>query len=178
MAETLASSGKADSGGGSIKTDVSTIPRARRGSGTRSRILIDLFVYILSEPCRIDSWCAGKCGHQHPGRHCHAAADRHELPDRHTIARDDVGLAAVEPAHDFTALIPKGPLCDDLRHRTNVARVRQDGASGGSARSARRLRSVASPYGHYGPPTPRSQLTKGRRQCLIEGWPALLGYWR
>jgi len=43
------------SGGGSIKTDVSTIPRARRGSGTRSRILIDQFVNILPELDRIDS---------------------------------------------------------------------------------------------------------------------------
>jgi len=41
MAATLASSGMAVSGGGSIKTDVSTMPRARRGLGTRSRILID-----------------------------------------------------------------------------------------------------------------------------------------
>jgi hypothetical protein len=55
MAATLASSGIAVSGGGSIKTDVSTIPRARRGSGTRSRILIDQFVNILPEPDRIDS---------------------------------------------------------------------------------------------------------------------------
>ena len=55
MAATLAFSGKADSGGGSIKTDVATIPRARRGSGARSWILIDQFVNILSEPGRIDS---------------------------------------------------------------------------------------------------------------------------
>src|SRR5207302_4191278 len=80
MAETLASSGKADSGGGSIKTDVSTIPRVRRGSGTRSRILIDRFVDILPEPGRIDSRCAGERGHQHAGWHCHRAADGHEPP--------------------------------------------------------------------------------------------------
>jgi len=116
MAETLASSGKADSGGGSIKTDVSTIPRVRRGSGTRSWILIDQFVNILSEPCRIDSRCAGKRGHQHPGWYRHTAADGHELPDRHAIARDDVRLAAVEAAHDFAAVIPKRPLGDHLRH--------------------------------------------------------------
>src|ERR1700674_6127890 len=125
MAETLASSGKADSGGGSIRTDVSTIPRARRGSRTRSRILIDQFVNILSEPGRIDSRCAGARGQQHPGRHCHTAADGHELPDGHTIESDDVRLPAVEAAHDFAAVIPKRPLGDHLRHSGSVARVRR-----------------------------------------------------
>src|SRR2546430_8291051 len=124
MADTLVSCGKADSGGGSIRTDVSIIPRVRRGSGTRSRILIYQFVNILSEPGRIDSRCAGERGHQHPGWHCRTAADGHELPDGHTIARDDVGLAAVEAAHDFAAVIPKRPLGDHLRHLSSVARVR------------------------------------------------------
>src|SRR5438309_4085511 len=125
MAATLASSGNADSGGGSIRTDVSTIPRARRGSGTRSRILIDQFVNIASEPGWIDSRGPGERFQQHPSRHRFTAPDGHELPDGHAVARDDVRLASVETAHDFAALIPKRPLGDDLSHEGSVARVRR-----------------------------------------------------
>ncbi len=110
-----------------MRTDVSTIPRARRGSGTRSRILIDQFVNILPESNRIDARGASQGSQKHLSQHRLTAPDGHEFADWHAIARNDVGLAAVEPAHDFAALIPKRPLCDDPGHLASVARVRQLG---------------------------------------------------
>jgi hypothetical protein len=95
---------------------VSTIPRARRGSGTWSRILVDQFVNIASELGPIDWRGAGKRGQQHSGWHRLSAPDGHELADGHAIPRDDVGLASIKTAHDFSAFIPKRPLGDHFRH--------------------------------------------------------------
>ena len=72
-----------------------------------------------------DPRSAGQGSQKHLGRHGPTAPDRHEFPDRHAIACDDVGLAAVEPAHDFAALVSQRSLGDDLCHRATVAHVLQ-----------------------------------------------------
>lgn len=107
----------------SINTDVSSRPRARRlGLTTRCDFLACCFVQIRSElaivnPGRGPEKCDGRlCGDES------MAAQRRQLTDGHTIARDDEGLALVESAHDVAALVPKLPLADLATHRPSVAR--------------------------------------------------------
>ena len=106
-----------------INTDVSSRPRARRlGLATRCDFLARGFVQIRSElaivnPGRGPEECDGRlCGYES------MAAQRRQLADGHTIARDDKGLALVESTHDVAALVPKLPLADLATHPATVAR--------------------------------------------------------
>src|SRR6266571_5872713 len=124
MAETLARSGSASSAGGSINTEVSTSPCRRRCSGTWAGVLVDQFVHILSKPHSIDRRSPDESGQEELGWYGLPTSHWHELPDRHAIPGDDVGLASVQAPHYLTAIVPERSLRDYLRHQGIVARVR------------------------------------------------------
>ena len=117
-AETASSPGRspAETCSRSITTDVSMIPRGIGWSATRSGVVIERSVDIRPEPLGFNRGCPGERGDRGVGRHELARAQRDELADRHTVARDDERLAAVERAHDLTAAVAEFALRDLASH--------------------------------------------------------------
>jgi hypothetical protein len=89
-----------------MRIEVSTMPRARRKSGPRPRILVDQRINVFSEPRTIDRRRPSQGGEESCRRNEHTASHRHELSYRYPIARDYVGLAAIEAAHNLATVVP------------------------------------------------------------------------
>src|SRR5581483_7016213 len=116
MAEIASSSGRSSRSmrPRSTSTDVSTIPRGWRGSGTGRRILIENRVEIA--PQVIEPWRTDKRRNRCISGNEAASPERRELPHRNPVARDDEGLPAVQGAHDLSAVVTKLSLGDFPAH--------------------------------------------------------------
>ena len=81
------------------------MPRERRNSGPGLGILADQRINVLPEPCPIDRRRPGEGAEQSCRRNEHPAAHRYEFSHRNAVAGDDVGLTAIEAAHDLATVV-------------------------------------------------------------------------
>jgi hypothetical protein len=99
------------------------IPRSRRGSTTRRRILVDHCIHVVTELLELDRRSVsegcdrGLCGDE-PAR-----SQWLQFADGNTVARDDESLAAIQRTHDVAAAIAELSLGDLACHRSIVAPV-------------------------------------------------------
>jgi len=82
------------------------IPRLGRGSGTRSRFLIEPRIEVGPEPLELDGRSVAE--HGGCGFCCNELTlfERHQLSDWDSVARNDEGVSAVERPHDLAAFVP------------------------------------------------------------------------
>ena len=112
----------------SITTEVSTSPRGCRGSGTRSRVLIDERVDIFLKSPRSDTRSAGECGENGFTGDEHPLPDGNEFAYGNAVARDDERPALVESAHDASAFVAQLSLSDTPTHRSNCSTRATEGS--------------------------------------------------
>ena len=105
----------------SMSTDVSISPRGRRESATRSRILIDDRVEVLSESPGRYSRRSAESGQHGLSRDEHALSQRDQLTDGHAVARHDECFPFIQGTHDAPAVIAQLSLCDAAIHEPSVA---------------------------------------------------------
>ncbi len=94
----------------SMTTEVSI--NARSCLGTWRRVLLDERIGVEAEGIEVNRRRALECTDCAGGLSEIAAAQRGEATDRNPIAGHDKRIAAVEPAHDFAAVIAQFALAD------------------------------------------------------------------
>ena len=109
-----------------MTTEVSTSPRGWRGSATRRGILIANGVYIFPKAPERHAWGIGESRQCGFGRHELPLSYGNQLPDGHTIARDDEGFSPVQSPHDSSAVVAELSLGDPVAHGVIVARTLHD----------------------------------------------------
>ena len=87
----------------SMTADVSIRPRGCRRSDTGGHVLIEHGIYIGSEPVEVNRGSARKHGERDVGGNELSGNDRRQLSDRHAVAGNQKGLAAIQAAHDVAA---------------------------------------------------------------------------
>ena len=83
--------------------------------------LIEVTVKVIAETGGVDSRGMGE--RRGDGLPCDEtpAAERDQLANGHSVAGDDEGLALVESAHDFAAVVAKFSLGDRFSHTTQCS---------------------------------------------------------
>lgn len=85
--------------------------------------MVEHGVDVGSESLQLDRGCAGERGDGGTSGDELPLSEGYQFPDWHAVPRHDEGLATVQRAHDFAALVAQLPLRDLPCHARIVARV-------------------------------------------------------